>query len=68
MSGEEQERRLVDPARQEFHKLADVETLRRLRAQSQDARIDEPPADLHIDTGSSDPARAVPADPVIVKG
>jgi chloramphenicol 3-O-phosphotransferase len=58
VSEQEQERRLLDPARQEFHKLADVATLRRLRAQSQETQIDDPPVDLDIDTGSSDPARS----------
>lgn len=55
---EEQERRLVDPARREFHKLADVETLRRLRRESGTSLVEQPPVDLDIDTGSSDAVRS----------
>ncbi|MGN6243586.1 MAG: shikimate kinase [Motilibacteraceae bacterium] len=60
VSEEEQERRLVDPGRREFHKLADVETLRRLRLRqgSGAAQVEQPPVDLDIDTGSSDAVRS----------
>lgn len=58
---QEQERRLVEPGRREFHKLADVDTLRRLRQESGAAQVEQPPVDLDIDTGSSDPARSARA-------
>lgn len=48
VSGEEQERRIQLASRREFGKLADVETLRRLRAE--DAHAEQPPSDLIIDT------------------
>jgi hypothetical protein len=51
VSDEEQERRITAASRREFHKLADLETLRRLRSQPWD--VEEPPVDLEIDTDSS---------------
>lgn len=52
----EQERRLGDPSRAEFHKLTDVGTLRAIRARR--AEHEQPPADLEIDTAISDPDRS----------
>jgi hypothetical protein len=46
----EQERRLVDPARQEFHKISDAIALRRL----QQLGLEELPVDLELDTDLSD--------------
>ncbi|SDM52091.1 AAA family ATPase [Allokutzneria albata] len=48
----EQERRIGAPSRAEFHKLADVEVLRRIR-QSHDAS-EQPPSDVDIDTETCD--------------
>lgn len=48
VSPAEQEKRLGDESRQEFHKLTDVDTLRRLRKSS--SRVEQPPADLTIVT------------------
>lgn len=47
-----QERRVSDPSRAEFRKIAAVQTLRSLAAQPAG---DEPPADLEIDTDQSPP-------------
>jgi hypothetical protein len=44
----EQERRITLPSRGEFHKLSDLETLRRLRARVESP--EQPPVDLSIDT------------------
>jgi hypothetical protein len=44
-----QEARLAQPARHEFHKLTDVDTLRRLRS-SPPRDVEQPPVDLEIDT------------------
>jgi hypothetical protein len=49
----EQERRLVLPDRQEFHKLDDVGWLRRTPPEP---APEQPPVDLEIDTDTSDPA------------
>src|SRR5579884_585037 len=51
----EQERRITEPSRREFHKLTDLATLRRNRAQPE---AEQPPADLEIDTTSSPPAQS----------
>ncbi|MCX2748832.1 hypothetical protein OOZ51_13565 [Arthrobacter sp. MI7-26] len=51
VSETERERRVVDESRREFHKLSDVETLRRLRGNP--AKGEQPPVDLEIDTDSS---------------
>jgi hypothetical protein len=51
----EQERRLSNPSRSEFHKLTDLDTLRRLRLQP---APEQPPADLEIDTTTSPPAQS----------
>ena len=48
----EQERRIGDPSRAEFHKLADVEVLRRIRRSHTEA--EQPPSDVDIDTETSD--------------
>lgn len=53
VSEAEQERR------REFHKLADVNTLRRTR--TADVAAEQPPAQLEIDTDSSDAATAAAA-------
>jgi hypothetical protein len=42
--------------RSEFHKLTSVETLRRLR--NDDPEVEQPPADLVIDTDRNDAARS----------
>lgn len=58
----EQERRVADPARREFHKVSDVTTLRRLQRVSQEAQPDQPPVDLEIDTdlsGAAETARTI---------
>ena len=55
----EQERRLGAASRSEFHKLTSVELLRRGR---DDRRaVEQPPADLEIDTERTDPADAAAA-------
>jgi hypothetical protein len=54
VSDEEQERRVTDPSRAEFHKVADVSTLRRIARQHV---AESPPFDLEIDTSRS-PAEA----------
>ncbi len=51
----EQEHRLTNPSRSEFHKLADVHTFRRLRLQP---APEQPPSDLEIDTTTSPPAQS----------
>jgi hypothetical protein len=50
----EQERRLGNPSRSEFHKLTDVDTFRSLRTQP---APEQPPAGLEIDTTTSPPAQ-----------
>jgi hypothetical protein len=52
----EQERRIGLPGRSEFHKLTSLETLRRLRNYEPD--VEQPPADLEIDTDGSDASRS----------
>jgi hypothetical protein len=47
VSEAEQERRVIDPSRAEFHKVAHVATLRRISAQP---AAEQPPADLDVDT------------------
>jgi hypothetical protein len=59
VSEAEQERRVATESRREFHKLADVSTLRRTR--TADAAAEQPPAQLEIDTDSSDAATAAAA-------
>jgi hypothetical protein len=56
VSESEQERRIALPGRSEFHKLTSLETLRRLRNFGPDVEL--PPADLEIDTDSSDASRS----------
>jgi hypothetical protein len=51
----EQERRLINPSRSEFHKLTDLDTFRTLRAQ---LAPEQPPADLEIDTTTSPPEQS----------
>lgn len=53
VSAGEQDRRIGNPDRREFHKLADPEVLRRLRQTA--AQVEQPPADLEIDTDRSSP-------------
>lgn len=48
----EQERRVIEPSRREFFKLADLDTLRRLRG---GPVPEQPPVDLEIDTMASSP-------------
>jgi hypothetical protein len=48
VSDVEQERRINSPSRREWHKLADLETLKRQRERNEVP--EEPPADLTIDT------------------
>jgi chloramphenicol 3-O-phosphotransferase len=55
VSEEVQEQRIVHESRREFHKLADLDTLRRLRATR--GEVEEPPSELEIDTDAS-PASA----------
>jgi hypothetical protein len=50
VSDAEQERRVTDPSRAEFHKLASVPTLRRVAAQP---AAEQPPVDLDVDTDHS---------------
>lgn len=52
VSAQEQERRIENPDRGEFHKLNDLGTLRRTR--DADLEAEQPPADLEIDTESQD--------------
>lgn len=59
VSEREQERRIGLPDRSEFHKLASVETLRRIRSYSAD--VEQPPADLEIDTAGRTPAESAAA-------
>jgi len=58
VSEREQERRVALPGRREFHKLADVATLRRLAAASAGPAVEEPPVNLDIDTELHPPAEA----------
>lgn len=50
---QEQERRIGNADRRQFHKLTDLATLRRLRDQGGD--VEQPPVDLEIDTGTTPP-------------
>ena len=50
----EQERRLDSASRREFHKLTDIDVLRRSR--SAGVVVEQPPAQLEIDTDASNPA------------
>lgn len=52
VSAQEQERRIENPDRREFHKLNDLETLRRTR--DGDLEVEQPPVDLEIDTENQD--------------
>jgi hypothetical protein len=54
VSEAEQERRVDSASRREFHKLTDVNVLRRSR--SAGIVVEQPPADLEIDTDVSNPA------------
>ena len=56
---QEQERRIVLPERSEFHKINSLETLRRLR--THDPAVEQPPADLDIDTERLDPPETAAA-------
>jgi hypothetical protein len=56
VSRAEQERRVADPARREFHKISDVGALRRLQQVSLEAQPDQPPFDLVVNTDISDAA------------
>jgi hypothetical protein len=55
VSEAEQERRIDAPDRTRLHKLTSLDTLRTLR---RGARGEPPPADLEIDTDTSDPSRS----------
>jgi chloramphenicol 3-O-phosphotransferase len=57
VSAAEQERRLENPDRRQFHKLASVETLKRIRAEASGSP-DWPSADLMIDTEAVGPREA----------
>jgi chloramphenicol 3-O-phosphotransferase len=50
VSDEEQERRVTNPGRAEFHKVTRIPTLRRLAAQP---AAEQPPVDLDVDTDYS---------------
>lgn len=52
VSLQEQERRIENPDRREFHKLNDLETLRRTRLA--DLETEQPPVDLEVDTEHHD--------------
>ena len=52
VTDEEQERRIGNADRREFHKLSDVGTLHRLREHGA-AGVDQPPVDLEIVTDRS---------------
>jgi hypothetical protein len=56
VSEAEQERRIGAASRSEFRKLTSLETLRRIRAAR--TGVEQPPADLDIDTDTSDAARS----------
>jgi hypothetical protein len=51
VSESEQERRIGNEDRKQFHKLSDLSTLRRLRADRTD--VEQPPTDLEITTDTS---------------
>lgn len=55
VSESEQERRLGAESRRAFHKLTDLDTLRRLRNYREDVEL--PPKDLEVDTDTSSPER-----------
>lgn len=59
VSEEEQERRVTEPSRAEFHKLGDVNLLRALRAAA--GTVEQPPAALEIDTDQSSPEQSADA-------
>jgi hypothetical protein len=59
VSEAEQERRVVEASRREFHKLSSLETLLSLREKR--GEVEQPPAELEIDTDDSDPARSAEA-------
>jgi hypothetical protein len=61
VSPETQEQRLTDPSRLEFEKLTDVDLLRASRVS--DTIVEQPAADLIIDTDTSDPESS--ADTII---
>jgi hypothetical protein len=52
----EQERRVADQARREFHKISDVSALRRVQRLSAAAQSEQPPVDLEVDTDISSAA------------
>jgi AAA domain-containing protein len=54
VSQAEQERRITAESRRKYHKLVDLETLRTLR--NRQDTVDQPPADLEIDTDASGPS------------
>lgn len=56
VSDAEQERRIDSISRKQFHKLIDIDTLRALRDDLYD--VEQPPADLQIDTDASDAERS----------
>src|SRR5579875_4195630 len=60
VSDHEQERRVALPGRREFHKLADVATLRQVASASALAgrAVEEPPVDLDVDSELHPPADA----------
>lgn len=53
VSPREQEQRIGAESRRAFHKLTDVNVLRRLR--SYEEAVEQPPVDIEIDTDTSDP-------------
>ncbi|HEY6746653.1 MAG TPA: hypothetical protein VI357_13155 [Mycobacteriales bacterium] len=59
VSEPEQDRRIGRPERSEFHKLTSLETLRRMRSHA--PAVEQPPADLEIDTDRSSPAESAAA-------
>jgi hypothetical protein len=58
VSDAEQERRIGSSSRMQFHKLTDLDTLRRLRHRDD---AEQPPVDLQIDTDTSDADRSAAA-------
>lgn len=58
VSPAEQERRIENPDRKRFQKLASVDTLKRIQADAESTAAETPPVDLLIDTDNTDAAGA----------
>jgi hypothetical protein len=53
----EQERRVADDTRREFHKISDLNALRRLQRDGSQVQVEQPPVELEVDTDISSAAQ-----------